>query len=203
MKLIVLFFLTIESIFAQHYLNGVVFDDKTKQPIPFVSIGIVGKNVGTLSDEYGVFNIKLFENQKKDSIKLSTIGYKAQVFLVSDFVKDLNKTIYLESLPTKLAEVIVKGWVVIASQLLKTTPYELELLPAGFRAKPSINIMPVPLFIETEAGLVFTAAPTPSPTPQVGIFSAVGDAFAAYPLMEILPFPEFKFTDPLTQMPAV
>jgi hypothetical protein len=109
MKLIVLFFLTIESIFAQHYLNGVVFDDKTKQPIPFVSIGIVGKNVGTLSDEYGVFNIKLFENQKKDSIKLSTIGYKAQVFLVSDFVKDLNKSIYLESLPTQLAEVIVKS----------------------------------------------------------------------------------------------
>ena len=109
MKLILLFFLTIETIFAQQHVNGVVFDDKTKQAIPFVSIGIVGKTVGTLSNENGVFNIKLFENQKKDSIKISAIGYKAQVFLVSDFIKDLNKTIYLEGLPTQLAEVIVKS----------------------------------------------------------------------------------------------
>lgn len=77
--------------FAQQKVSGVVIDKVNKQPIPFVSIGIIGKSVGTLSSEKGEFDFTFFENQKNDSVKIATIGYKPQVYLVADFVKDAKK----------------------------------------------------------------------------------------------------------------
>ncbi len=122
MKLLAIFLTISSAFFAQQKITGTIFDKSTKQPIPFVSIGIIGKSVGTLSNENGLFEFSFSESQKKDSIKISTIGYKPLVFLVSDFIKEVNKTINLESLPTQLAEVVVRSKK-IKYKILGTTKY--------------------------------------------------------------------------------
>lgn len=109
MKFLLLFIAFSSTIFAQHKINGLIIDKTNKQPIPFVSIGIIGKSVGTLSSEKGEFEFTFTENQKNDSVKIYTIGYKPQVYLVADFVKEVNKTIILEGLPTLLNEVVVRS----------------------------------------------------------------------------------------------
>lgn len=109
MKLLLIFLTISSAFFAQQKITGTIFDKSTKQPIPFVSIGIIGKSAGTLSNEQGFFDITFLENQKKDSLKISAIGYKPLVFLVSDFIKEVNKSIGLEALPTQLAEVIIRS----------------------------------------------------------------------------------------------
>ena len=109
MKLLAVFLTFSSAFFAQQKITGTIFDKSTKQPIPFVSIGIIGKSAGTLSNEQGFFDITFLENQKKDSVKISTIGYKPLVFLVSDFIKEVNKSIGLEGLPTQLAEVVIRS----------------------------------------------------------------------------------------------
>ncbi|MBA2613412.1 MAG: carboxypeptidase-like regulatory domain-containing protein [Bacteroidetes bacterium] len=97
------------AIFAQQKITGTIFDKNNDQPIPFVSIGIIGKSVGTISNELGIFEFQFSENQKKDSIKIATIGYKPKIFLLSDFIKEPNRKITLESLPVQLTEVTVRS----------------------------------------------------------------------------------------------
>ncbi len=109
MKFLLCFLAFTGTFFAQQKITGVVFDKSSKQPIPFVSIGIIGKSVGTVSDEKGVFEFNFKESQKKDSIKIYAIGYKPLVFLASDFIREENKEFFLQSLPTQLEEVVVKS----------------------------------------------------------------------------------------------
>jgi hypothetical protein len=108
-KFLLLFLTFSTAFFAQQKINGIIIDKTTKEAIPYVSIGIIGKSIGTISDDKGVFEFLLSENLKKDSLKIAAIGYKPLVFLVSGFVKEPNKTIILESLPTQLGEVVVRS----------------------------------------------------------------------------------------------
>jgi len=110
------------SFLAQHKISGVIFDKTTNTPISFVSIGIVGKQVGTLSDEKGVFELNLTEDQKNDTLKIYAIGYRPQIFSITDLIKEINKKVTLESLPTQLAEVVVKSKK-IKYKILGTTKY--------------------------------------------------------------------------------
>lgn len=109
MKFLVLIFALSSTIFAQQKVSGYVSDKANKQAIPYVSIGIIGKSVGTLSNEKGEFEFTFHENQKNDSVKIATIGYKPQVYLVADFVKEAKRAISLEPLPTQLNEVVVRS----------------------------------------------------------------------------------------------
>jgi hypothetical protein len=108
-KFLVLIIVFSSTVFAQQKVTGVVIDKANKQAIPFVSIGIIGKSVGTLSNEKGEFDFSFFDNQKNDSVKIATIGYKPQVYLVADFVKEAKKTLILEALPLQLNEVVVRS----------------------------------------------------------------------------------------------
>lgn len=109
MKLGILFLFVTANYFAQTKVSGVINDIATEKGIPFVSIGIIGKPIGTLSNEDGNFDFRLSPDLKKDSVKISAIGYKAQVFLVSDFIKEPRKIIALELLPLELEEVVIKS----------------------------------------------------------------------------------------------
>ncbi|MGZ3754675.1 MAG: carboxypeptidase-like regulatory domain-containing protein [Mucilaginibacter sp.] len=80
--------------FAQQ-LKGDVKDAKTGEKLPFVNVGIVGKGVGTVTDNDGGFNISV-GNNATDSLKLSMIGYQPQLFAIGDIIK------HTESLEVKL-----------------------------------------------------------------------------------------------------
>lgn len=109
MKYLLLFLAFTANLAAQQKVSGVITDKTTNKPISFASIGIVGKQVGTLSDENGVFELILAEDQKKDTLKVYAIGYKPQIFYAPDLIKELNKKMSLEALPTQLEEVVVKS----------------------------------------------------------------------------------------------
>jgi hypothetical protein len=69
---------------AQDY-KGIVLDSLTKSPIPFVNIGIVEKNNGTVSNIDGRFKISLPDSNNSDTLRFSFIGYKAKNYLIKDF----------------------------------------------------------------------------------------------------------------------
>lgn len=97
------------TIFAQQKVSGQIFDKSTKQAISYVSVGIVAKSVGTISSELGIFEFFVSEKQKSDSLKISAIGYKSQSYLISDFIKEPTKTVFLEVLPMQLNEIVIKS----------------------------------------------------------------------------------------------
>lgn len=64
------------TVHAQVSVRGRVLDTETGKGIPFVNIGLFEKNIGTLSDEDGSFELTVPEVNYRDSVLFSSIGYK-------------------------------------------------------------------------------------------------------------------------------
>jgi hypothetical protein len=72
-------------IYAQT-IAGTITDATTHQKIPYVNVGIIGKGIGTVSDNNGFFQVAM-NNDDTDSLKVSMIGYRPQSFLARDLKK--------------------------------------------------------------------------------------------------------------------
>lgn len=90
-------------------INGVVLDKSTKQVLGYASIGIIGKPIGTISNETGEFALTVSPKNSNDSLKIFSIGYLPKVLLVSEYMNLSNKLIELEAAPLQLEEVVVKS----------------------------------------------------------------------------------------------
>ncbi len=92
------------GIYAQ-VIEGTVRDSKTRENLPYVNVGIVGKGVGTVTDNAGAFKITM-NGTDADSLKVSMIGYLPQTFPVSDLKKSIGTVnVLLEPSITALKEV--------------------------------------------------------------------------------------------------
>jgi len=93
---------------GQKYVNikGRVIDAKTKQPLPFVNVVFVGKNIGTITDYNGDYSIST--QWASTQLQASFIGYKREVKSVG---QAKNQTINFEIEPESIAltEVVVTG----------------------------------------------------------------------------------------------
>jgi len=70
-----------------------------------VNIGIINKNIGTVSNLDGNFKILMEEKFHNDSLKFSSIGYESKTFLIADFIKQKNHDIQLDEVVYQLSEV--------------------------------------------------------------------------------------------------
>lgn len=104
--LTLLVIMTPAIIVCQTY-SGRILSSGTDAGIGFVNIGIVGKNIGTVSDIDGNFTIILDNDYDNDSLKFSIIGYESKSLLVSDFKENSNKKVYLSARSYNLKEVKV------------------------------------------------------------------------------------------------
>lgn len=108
-KLLYLFMVLPGLLTAQLNLVGRVTNKSTKAALPFVSIGVVGKAVGTLSGENGDFSLSIDSNQLADSLKIACVGYKQQAYLLSAIKTNKDFLIELEPLSLQLQEVVVNS----------------------------------------------------------------------------------------------
>ena len=103
MKKMILIFLVF-SIFnlakAQILITQKVTDCKTNEPIPFVSIGILGQNMGTITDEKGVFSLQIPKNFVQDSLTFSSIGFETKRLNIKNIKTDLQLCPQTTQLPT-------------------------------------------------------------------------------------------------------
>jgi len=90
-------------------IEGEVRDSKSSQPIPYSTIGVKGKSIGTIADERGLF--KFYINERTiDSLQsfiVSSIGYKSVVISLDKF-KDGKITISLTPTIKELKAVIIR-----------------------------------------------------------------------------------------------
>ena len=88
------------NVSAQIY--GVVTDEETGEPLPYLNVYYDGKGVGTVTNLDGEYKI----TQKSGWTKLSfsMVGYTTQVINVSDRTRKLN----VKMRPVMLTEVVVK-----------------------------------------------------------------------------------------------
>jgi hypothetical protein len=102
--ILILLLISIQS-WGQFFFKGTTNCSKDKTPIPYLNIGIVNKNIGTVSDINGHFYLKIPEKYYNDSIRFSSISYQSKTLLISEIIKGIDTTIYFEPLAHNLTEV--------------------------------------------------------------------------------------------------
>ena len=80
--LFVIYLLCFGSIMMSAQIKGVVIDNATKNPIPYVSIWIENENNGTTSEENGQFQLNVSEKSK--NLLFSALGYEKKTASISN-----------------------------------------------------------------------------------------------------------------------
>ena len=90
-------------------LTGHLQAQANRAAIPFVNIGIRGKNMGTTADENGAFSLQIPPNLANDTLTFSAIGFQEQAVAIAEIVSSQQRVFILAEKPTVLNEVVVLG----------------------------------------------------------------------------------------------
>ena len=83
--------------------------DEFDYPIPYASVGIVKKNIGTSSTEEGTFKFYVSNDELSDVIEISSIGFEPFEITVQNFIALKDKTFILKEKITELNEVSIES----------------------------------------------------------------------------------------------
>ncbi|MGB3585094.1 MAG: carboxypeptidase-like regulatory domain-containing protein [Tunicatimonas sp.] len=91
-------------------VEGKVQNAATEEGLAYVNIGVVGKNVGTVSNQDGDFLIAIDEQYNQDTLKISMVGYQPRSFVVANFKEQMqdDPTVALTEAVATLKEVVIK-----------------------------------------------------------------------------------------------
>jgi len=150
--ILILFIIFYSNFCNSQEINGQVTDGESGKIIAFVNIGIIGKNIGTITGLDGTFSLDLSKAADKDTLRFSFIGYEPFNLSINHVRKNgFTNKIALKEKVIELKEVIV------ASNGL--TPKTL-----GIRVN---DCYPVPLYKKVTSNIPF---PQPSYRHEIGTF---------------------------------
>jgi hypothetical protein len=98
----------IPNLIIGQYLTGRVFSSETKSGISYVTIVVMNKNTGTVSDKAGIFILDLRKIDDNDTLGFSMIGYESQYIPAGQFISDPKKVVYLEPVTYLLKDVEIQ-----------------------------------------------------------------------------------------------
>ncbi|OWP62810.1 hypothetical protein CDA63_12210 [Hymenobacter amundsenii] len=88
-------------------ITGRIVDEKTKEPIPFASIGLKEEQTGALTNEYGFFQMAMPQKNPQDSLMVVALGYKRKSVLVKPGIKVQDMIVEVTKLAVELKNVQV------------------------------------------------------------------------------------------------
>ena len=118
--------------------KGKVTDREEKDPLPYSSIYVFRKNIGTVSNNDGEFVLKIPDSMGRDTIVVSCLGYRQQLFPVSELIdKDYPVSLVPNSVQLKEIKVTVVNPEEIVSKILAKIPInysrETEVMTSFYR----------------------------------------------------------------------
>lgn len=93
------------DLWSQIRFSGRVIDSNTKRSLAYVNIGIRDKNVGTVTDEEGMFSLNIPEEYKDDALTFSLVGYENYDVSIKNLKTETKQTIALKKKNIELNEV--------------------------------------------------------------------------------------------------
>ncbi|GAA4367999.1 hypothetical protein GCM10023185_40320 [Hymenobacter saemangeumensis] len=88
-------------------IKGRITDAKSGQALPFVNIGVVGKALGTVSNEQGLFELAFPDRLANDTVRISSLGYDTRNLTLRQL--STQPQLALSPAPVALAEVQVSA----------------------------------------------------------------------------------------------
>lgn len=95
------------DVYGQKIIRGKVIDLQNNLPIAYVNIGIANSAVGTISNQDGTFLIRIPEDQLKDTVTFSALGYVTKNIPIQLMQEIEIINIFLNQKEEILKEVIV------------------------------------------------------------------------------------------------
>ncbi|MEP3385886.1 MAG: carboxypeptidase-like regulatory domain-containing protein, partial [Flavobacteriaceae bacterium] len=91
-------------------LLGRIVDAKTDLPLSYVNVGILNREVGTVTDSFGNFKLNVLEESSNDTVRISMIGYEPIELILGNILKkkDTLKVSLSEQI-SELNEVVVSA----------------------------------------------------------------------------------------------
>ncbi len=87
-------------------IKGSVRDSADNNPLPFSTISILNKGVGSISNLDGKFNLKIRENYFSDTLVISHLGYKPLLIKVSELKSEEIYNLHEKSI--SLQEILIR-----------------------------------------------------------------------------------------------
>lgn len=96
--------------FGQTFISGQVIDTQTQEPLPYVNIGLLDLNLGTVSDEQGFFEFEIPSQVDRSArLRFSMIGFQTQEYSLKDYIDQDLFFISMAEETTALEEVVVSS----------------------------------------------------------------------------------------------
>jgi hypothetical protein len=127
----IILILSISGTSAQTFSGKVV--DNSNKPLAYVNIGIIGKNIGTVSGEKGAFNLTIPDSLQNGKVRFSMIGLTTLEFSIEEFKKKCagNGIFMMQEETFALKEIVIVPKTYITKIVgNKTTS---KTISAGFR----------------------------------------------------------------------
>ena len=105
---IILFLVSSNVLLFGQQIAGIIFEKNSETHVEYVNIGIVGKNIGTVSDQNGKYTLQIDLECYNDTLRFSCIGYHSYSVKVSDFINLNNGNVSLEKRLYELTEVVIR-----------------------------------------------------------------------------------------------
>lgn len=90
-------------------IKGKIIQQENDHPLAYVSIGILNKSMGTLTDTLGNFNFQISRENLADTLQISLVGYFSKQIAVKSFIESNESIIRLKVKVIELAEVKVSN----------------------------------------------------------------------------------------------
>ena len=121
-------------------IKGEIRENLTHKPIPYASITYLLKDIGCYATDSGKFSLSLTGHVEDSLIQISSIGYKTKILNI----KNLPKTIYLESDSDQLEELLIqkpkrKPNKIVHFGVRQTKPKIRTSLPFGYEVATYIE----------------------------------------------------------------
>jgi len=108
--LILILFLTFHLSHAQKItISGSVVDIDTREPLPYASLSILGKSIGTISNLEGAFDFYLPQEYRNEILVISMLGYTNFEAPIWSLLSTESLIIEMNKSTTVLDEVIIAG----------------------------------------------------------------------------------------------
>ena len=135
-SLLVSFSASIRAQNTTEFINGILLDATTKEPIVFATVRVKGKALGVISNNDGSFQIPKAFQLKGQQLEISSMGYQTTLVSFEDLLNDVNNIIYVSPATFQLAETTVEGKRkkrLTAKQIIR---FALERIPENYPAHP-------------------------------------------------------------------
>lgn len=104
---VVFIFLISCNIISAQNISGIVIDEKSNLPVAYVNIGVAEKNIGTVSDVIGRFNLRVDSISDDETILFTCIGYLPVSKKIADLKDAADKNILMQKKYYELGEVVI------------------------------------------------------------------------------------------------